>query len=293
YSDRKGGSPPIPDSLTDGATARTLRLTIWVALLLPALLFAIAAAFSYERAFTAASERATRSVRAVEEYVLRAIEINESALARTLEAAGDLSPADIRKGERTIHDRLVWITDSSSQIQHVALWSETGQVLAHSSEYPAAPEASMGDEASFEWLRSRPYETFIGWPDTTSRSSDAHALALGRARILSDGRFAGIATATIYAQSLTDFYDTLATTGEGIGFGLLRDDGRVLARWPAPSKPWPDIDNRSAMFPPMAASAPDGVLDVEATADRGRRLVAFQKVGNYPLYATCSVKHAN
>src|SRR5690606_40109750 len=47
------------------------------------------------------------------------------------------------------------------------------------------------------------------------------------------------------------------------------------------------------MFRPMAASTPDGVLDVEAPQERGRRLVAFQKVGSYPLYATCSVKHAN
>lgn len=293
YSDRRGGASPIPDALTDGATARTLRLTIWVALLLPALLFAIAATFSYDRAFSTASERAVRSVRAVEEYVLRAIEINESALERTLEVAGDLSPADIRKGERAIHDRLVWITDSSSQIQHVALWSETGQALVHSGEYPAAPEASMGDQASFEWLRGHPYETFIGWPDTTPSSSDSYALALGRARILSDGRFAGIATATIYPESLTDFYDTLAKTGEGIGFSLLRDDGRVLARWPSPSGPWIRLDNSSAMFPPMAGSVPDGVLDIEATPQRGRRLVAFQKVGGYPLYATCSVMHAN
>ncbi len=293
YSDRKGGSPPIPDSLTDGATARTLRLTIWVALLLPALLFAIAAAFSYERAFTAASERATRSVRAVEEYVLRAIEINESALARTLEAAGDLSPADIRKNERAIHDRLVWIADSSSQIQHVALWSETGQALAHSGEYPAPPDIGVGDEASFAWLRAHPGETFIGWPDGTSRATDAHALALGRARILADGRFAGIATATIYPESLTAFYDTLARSGEGIGFSLLREDGRVLARWPSPSGPWIRLDETNAMFSPMAGAVPGGVLDIEATAQEGRRLVAFQKVGDYPLYATCSVEHAS
>ncbi len=293
YSDRRGGGSPIPDSITDGATARTLRLTIWVALLLPALLFAIAAVFSYDRAFSAASERAVRSVRAVEEYVLRAIEINESALERTLEVAGDLSPADIRKDERAIHDRLVWITDSSSQIQHVALWSETGQALAHSGQYPADPQASMGDQASFEWLRAHPYETFIGWPDTTPRSSGIDALALGRARILSDGRFAGIATATIYPESLTDFYGTLAKAGEGIGFSLLRADGRVLARWPSPSGPSIRIDDRSAMFEPMSASRPDGVLDVQATPDRGRRHVAFQKVGQYPLYATCSVNHAN
>lgn len=293
FSERRGGVSPIPDALTDGATARTLRLTIWVALLLPALLFAIAAAFSYDRAFTLASERAVRSVRAVEEYVLRAIEINESALARTLEAAGDMSPADIRKNERAIHGRLVWIADSSSQIQHVALWSETGQALAHSGEYPAPPDVSMGDEASFEWLREHPEEIFIGWPDGTSRMTGTHALALGRARILADGRFAGIATATIYPESLTTFYGSLAKAGEGIGFSLLREDGRVLAQWPAPSGPWSRLDETNAMFAPMAGSVPDGVLDIDATAQEGRRLVAFQKVGQYPLYATCIVQHAS
>src|SRR5690606_14509703 len=112
-------------------------------------------------------------------------------------------------------------------------------------------------------------------------------------RILSDGRFAGIATATIYPESLTDFYGTLAKAGEGIGFNLLRDDGRVLARWPSPSGPWIRLDNSSRMFAPMAAAVPEGVLDIDATSDRGRRLVAFQKVGNYPLYATCSVTHAS
>jgi signal transduction histidine kinase len=293
YADRRGPPSSIPDALPDGATARTLRLTIWVALLLPALLFAIAAAFSYERAFTGASERAMRSVRAVEEYVLRAIEVNESALARTLEVAGDMSPADIRKNEKTIHSRLVWIADSSPQIQYVALWSETGQALAHSGEYPAPPEASMGDEASFEWLREHPGEIFIGWPDGNPRSFDSHALALGRARVLTDGRFAGIATATIYPESLTAFYDTLARAGEGIGFALLRDDGRVLARWPSPSGPWSRLDESHAMFPPMANAVPDGVLEVPPTAQEGRRLVAFQKVGAYPLYATCSVEHAS
>ncbi|MFA7503289.1 MAG: ATP-binding protein [Burkholderiaceae bacterium] len=293
FADRRGAAAPMADSLADGATTRTLRLTIWVALLLPALLFAIAAAFSYDRAFSAAGERAVRSVRAVEEYVMRAIEINESALVRTLEVAGDFSPAEIRKGERAIHDRLVWITGSSSQIQHVALWSETGQALAHSREFPADPEASMGDQSSFEWLRSHPDETFIGWPDSTPNTLDAYALALGRARILSDGRFAGIATATIYPESLTDFYGTLALPDEGIGFGLLRDDGRVLARWPAPSGPWTRISDGSAMFAPMSASRDSGVLDLQATPEHGRRLVAFQKVSGYPLYATCTVDHAS
>ncbi len=293
YSDRRGNGAPMADSLADGATTRTLRLTIWVALLLPALLFAIAAAFSYERAFSSASERAVRSVRAVEEYVLRAIEINESALARTLEVAADLSPAEIRKGERAIHDRLVWITGSSSQIQHVALWSQTGQALAHSREYPAAPEASVGDQSSFEWLRAHPYETFIGWPDGSAGMPDGQALALGRARILSDGRFAGIATATIYPESLTAFYGTLAVEGDGIGFSLLRDDGRVLARWPSPSGPSSRIDSSSGMAGPMAAAMVSGVLSVEASSQRGRRLVAFQKVGDYSLYATCSVDHAS
>ena len=289
FSDRRAMGAPVADSLADGATTRTLRLTIWVALLLPALLFAIAAAFSYERAFSGASERALRSVRAVEEYVLRAIEINESALTRTMEVAGDLSPAGIRKGERAIHDRLVWIAGSSSQIQHVALWSETGQVLAHSREYPAAPEASVGDQNSFEWLRAHPYETFIGWPDSSPQALDSPALSLGRARILSDGRFAGIATATIYPESLAAFYDTLAVEGDGIGFSLLRENGRVLARWPSPSRPWSRIDGSSAMIEPMAAGTTSGVLDVGATEHGGRRLVAFQKVGTYPLYATCSV----
>jgi signal transduction histidine kinase/CheY-like chemotaxis protein len=293
YADRRGVTAPMVDSLADGATARTLRLTIWVALLLPALLFAIAAAFSYDRAFSSASERAVRSVRAVQEYVQRAIEINESALARTLEVAGDLSPAEIRKRERAIHDRFVWITGSSSQIQHVALWSETGQVLVHSREYPAAPEASVADQTSFEWLRNHPHETFIGWPDKTPKLPDAYALALGRARVLSDGRFAGIATATIYPESLTDFYSTLAVPAEGVGFSLLRDDGRVLARWPSPSGPSSRIDDSSELFAPMAASSASGVLTLEATPSRGRQLVAFQKVGDYPLYATCSVEHSN
>ena len=293
YADRRSITAPVADSLADGATTRTLHLTIWAALLLPALLFAIAAAFSYERAFASASERAVRSVRAVEEYVLRAIEINESALARTLEVAGDLSPADIRKGERAIHDRLVWITGSSSQIQHVALWSETGQVLVHSREYPAAPEASVGDQSSFEWLRAHPNETFIGWPDSWAGIGGTQVLTLGRARILSGGRFAGIATTTIYPESLTDFYSTLAVEGDGIGFGLLRDDGRVLARWPSPSGPWTSISTGSALIAPMAAATPDGVMNIEATPERSARLVAFQKVGDYSLYATCVVEHAS
>lgn len=293
YSDAFTGTETVSDSLAESATIRALRLTIWAALLLPSLLFAVAAAFSYQSAFEQAAERASRSVRAVEEYILRAVEINESALARALDMVGDQSAAEIRSDEFQIHRRLAWISQASSQIEHLAIWGVDGRILAHSDQYPANPDATIGDPGSFEWLRARPHEILIGWSDAGLRAPLVNALTLGRARLLRDGRFAGIATAAVYPDALTDFYSTLARPDEGVGFSLVRADGRTLASWPRPASPASHIDESSALYAPISAGAVSGVLDLAATATSGRQLVTFQRIGSHRLYATCNVDHAS
>jgi signal transduction histidine kinase/CheY-like chemotaxis protein len=104
-------------------------------------------------------------------------------------------------------------------------------------------------------------------------------------RIGADSKFLGVVSVALRSEYFSRFYRELTNGDPSLALSLYRQDGSLLVRYP----PWP-----GGVQPPAAnafgAALRDkqlsGHVRVKSPVDGVERLVAFRRVGDYPLYVS-------
>lgn len=274
-----------------GNVLRRLRAVRLLALLLPVAVTCGLALLTYGDALDAATTRADRASRIAAEHALRLFDTNQMLLMRMQDMVARRSDAELRRDDAELSARLSQMAADLPQVQGLFINGADSRPIANSRVYPVAQGLDYSDR---EWYRvhstGRGPALFVS-DQLTSKITGEAFFDMSRRRTDAQGRFAGTVHVSLRPEFLTQFYARLGESEPGLRVTLLRDDGRLLARWPR-------ADGPAAIAPthPFVASMRSGVAEGRihgaSPLDGRERVGAFRRLDPYPLYALASIDRA-
>ena len=269
---------------------RWLRLAIVLAALLPLLFFAAAAYTDYQAAYRSAQTRSERAAQIAHEQASRVFEINEAIARQLLHTLGGAGDAAIREREASLHAQLRSVADGLAHIRTITVWNAEGRPLVSSRTYPAPAALDISDRAYFKYHRANRDGWYISGL-LTGRTTGVPFIDVSIRRELPDGSFAGVVSTTLSPDYFSEFYRTLESAEPGLSVALLREDGQLLARWPAPPDQVSRVQPDGGLMKSMNANKSGGTLDAPSSIDGHRRLASYRKLAAYPLFVVSGIDH--
>jgi signal transduction histidine kinase len=263
------------------ATRRVLLVVLVVSIVFPLACLAGYGYLDYQRRVADSDNMIDRLARVTEEQAVKVLDLNQQISARILELLDDRDEASIHAHEGELHQRLRVIGGDFPQVATIAIFGVDGKLLVNSRAYPA-PALSIGQRDDFISARAIRPEPYFSLPMYGPVSqTDVFNTTLGRSA--ADGRFLGAVTIALRSAYFANFYRELMGGDPSLALGLYRQDGQLLVRYPG----WPAGTSLTAHTPFTDALRDKelfGHVRMTSSVDGVERLLAFRRVGDYPLY---------
>ena len=253
---------------------------IAASVVLPILLFALAAWYSYDETLRKAETRVDRTVRILEEHALKVFESDRLVIDEVNLRLRFMDWA--REGERAdLHQMLAHIQDSLDQVSTVTVVDADGRMLASGRTYPANPDISFADRDWFKAVKAADSSSPYVSSSYRGRQSGATIFNLvGRIAAGPGKAFAGAIAVSADRAYFERFYKSIEPEIDHRVL-LIRDDGDILASEPA--GPLAALPSGSLLLRQMQ-TYPSGSYTHRSRLDGVARIFAYRKIGPYPVY---------
>jgi signal transduction histidine kinase/CheY-like chemotaxis protein len=277
---------PIDARAHRALTIRLLRISMVAALVLPTLLFSVASWISYRDTFALADERIERSLEVAQEQALKVLQSVSLSFVAVQNLLDGQSDAQIREHSAELRDRMKAIAGTLPEVQSISVLGADGQLLASTSE-TAAPD-NFAQEQYFRLQRDGFRGTYLGHlHEPQFGGGPFFPISLARR---SGGTFLGIIEISVLPSDFGRFYSRIVT-GPGLQYGLIRQDGTMLARYP-PSTSELNLDENSGFGRTIAANPEGGFYTVDSQVDHINRRFGVRRIPGYPLYISAGIETA-
>ena len=269
---------------------RLLIVLLVVAVVVPLLMFGLAANRQQRAAWADADERIARTLELVNEHALKVFETQQLVQDRIAEILGDRTDAQIRADERALHERLNAIVRQLPQVQGIWVVDRHGRPLVVGELYPAPTHLDLSDRAYFIAQRDADAGTYV---DEVRRGRALNVLFfnVSRRRVDANGAFAGVSAVSLYPPYFTAFYSR-AANDPSVGIMLFREDGAILAGAHGNGSEAERLSPHSHFHTSVRKSPEAGAYTAVSAHDGNERRVAYRRIGSYPVYASVSVETA-
>jgi signal transduction histidine kinase len=271
---------PMP-SRNFAATRRMLLIVLAVSIAFPLACLVGYGYFDYQRRIADANDMIDRLARVAEEQAVKVLDLNRQMASRVIELLGNSNDAQIRAREGELHERLQSIGGDFPQVASIGLLGANGELLASSVAYPA-PALTAGQRDDFLAARAMRPHPYFSMPMFGPLSKvDVFTTAIGRSG--ANGQFLGVVTVALRDEYFSRFYRELTNGDPSLALALYRQDGNLLVRYP----PWPPnarLSMHSAFMSALRDKQLFGHVRLKSSVDGIERLLAFRRVGDYPLY---------
>jgi two-component system NtrC family sensor kinase len=267
-----------------------LRLALVAAVALPVLLFGYAAVESYYSrvAFTERQIEQSRDI--ANEHALRVFEAIGRGISEINELISDMSDRQILANQDQLQARLKQIAAGSPQIKSFWVYGRNGRALINSLGLHT-PEVDFSDRDYFKVHVDRDIGTYIGEVLTPRPPyTGAPFFSVSRRRTLANGGFAGVIQASVLPTYFEQFFATIAQ-GRGSYFALVRNDGLVLARYPAPPASVQGAV-RTRLAEALRTHPERGAATVVSAVDGVERRLSYMRLAEFPLYVVAGFESA-
>ncbi|MFM0736073.1 response regulator [Paraburkholderia xenovorans] len=271
---------PMP-SRNFAVTRRMLLIVLAVSIAFPLACLLGYGYFDYQRRIADSNDMIDRLARVAEEQAVKVLDLNQQMASRVIELLGDQDEAQIRAREASEHDRLREIGGDFPQVASIYVLGPGGNLLVSSKVYPSPP-LSIGQREDFnsaKAMRPQPYFS-LSMFGPLSQTNVFNTL-IGRSG--ENGQFLGAVAVALKNEYFARFYRELTAGDPSLALGLYRQDASLLVRypaWPAGAKPRP----HSAFAAALRDKQLFGHIRLTSSVDGVDRLLAFRRVGDYPLY---------
>ncbi|CDY75388.1 FOG: PAS/PAC domain [Caballeronia glathei] len=272
---------PLP-SRNFAATRRVLLVVLVASILIPLVCLVAYAYYDFERRVAAADEMVERMTRVADEHALKVMDLNQQLETRIVDLLADNDDANIRSREDTLHRTLDEIGGGYPQVAAISLFGVDGDLLASSRYFPS-PHVSIAERDDFRSARAIAPITYFSQPlRGRVGQSDVFTTTMGRLSL--GGRFLGVVSIALKRDYFSNFYRELTGGDPALTIGLYRRDGGVLVRYPgapadaqaaAGNTPFTNAFRNNELY---------GRMRMTSTIDNVEKLLAFRRVGDYPLY---------
>ncbi|MFM0596201.1 hybrid sensor histidine kinase/response regulator [Paraburkholderia dilworthii] len=271
---------PMP-SRNFAATRRMLLIVLAVSIVFPLACLAGYGYFDYQRRIADSNDMIDRLARVTEEQAVKVMDLNQQMASRIIDLLGNQDDAQVRAHDAQLHDRLREIGGDFPQVSSIYLLGAKGDLLVSSLAYPA-PTLSNAQRDDFIAARAMRPQPYFSLP-IFGPVSRTHVFTTSTGRSGVDGQFLGEVSVALRNDYFLRFYRELTNGDSSLALGLYRQDGNLLVRypeWPPGSKP----TSQSAFTEALRDKQLFGHVRLHSTVDGVERLLAFRRVGDYPLY---------
>lgn len=310
---------PFPAAPSHDFTVRrrTLIALLLAAIVLPCIYVATMAWSDLRTREADATDTTLRTVRVAEEHALKVFDMNDALDARIVDGVEDLDDDGIRANEPQIHEKLDAIGGGYPQVAAVSIFGRDGELLA-SSRYSPPPAVSIATRDDFVGIRDGRVLDHVSRVMQGQVSGET-VFNTGIARHDAAGQFAGLVSVALRPGYFDKFYSELLGNDSPMALGLVRSDGAILAFEPPPKAGTLRAMGAASAAAPNAASAAGvagaavksgaaapaavtpgspfaaalahgkdaGVVRMHSALLGDNAIVAFRRVGAYPVYVAC------
>jgi signal transduction histidine kinase len=267
---------------TAPAATRLLRLLLIGSIVVPLAVLAGGGYLAWESTREGAEADLMRRVAIAEEHALKVLDTHQLVAARVNDLVGNLSDQAIRIEEQVLHAQIAQEIKNLPQVQTVLVIGRDGHPLVGATVYPVNRALDLSDRAHFQALREAADPYYVSVIEVGRLDNERHFF-LSRRKESEPGSFDGVITVTVSPKYFQDFYAKLVDGSRDFTAGLVRTDGVGLVRYPGPA----GGDHRDqSLLQAVAGHAQHGIFRAPSEVDGVDRLAAYDKIPNYPIYAT-------
>ena len=260
-----------------------LQVLVGLCLVLPLLVYGLVGLYRYQQIRLETEVRLDRALRIAQEHALKIFDTNELVLDRVLDALGSSDARTIQKREKALHDQLRGISWNKPQIQSISVVGPEGKLLASDRSYPAPAALTAANQANFQWHRVNRDGLYISQL-LTDNETDQNFFAMSRGRYAADGAFEGLVSISLALSYFETIHSDLVADEPGLAITMLREDGMIFSRWPLLADAQASLSPDSLVMSKISAGQTFGIANGVTLADGQERLLAFSKVGAYPVF---------
>ena len=265
---------------------RLLRVLLVGIIVVPVLLFSVASWLNYDAAFKQAQLRVTNATDAISQHTQRVLETAELILDQVGEHTDEMDWSQIGQSA-PLHQLLVAL-GNRAKVTAVGIVGPDGTVVA--SNLPAN-QVRLNPR---NWITvERPGD------EPLLISSVARSALTGKpdfllARYVSHSPHQGIDDLIFVSLELDDFVDYSQSVFDSGDFllDIARSDGTVLVRYPGQGLAGHILGPESRFRRAIAANPEAGSYDTVSALDGMRRLYAYRRIPEYPVYVTVGLTRA-
>jgi signal transduction histidine kinase/ActR/RegA family two-component response regulator len=218
------------------------------------------------------------------EQATKVLDTHVLVAARVNDLLDGLDDAAVREHKAALRDRIMAMIRRLPQVGAVIVTDSSGQVLVSASHLPVDADETFAGRVDFQALRDGDRPEVISAPVTDPLTGE-RAFSFARRRGELGTMFQGVILVVASPGYFTAFDRSLCNDSADCAAGLYRDDGALLARYPPPA---PAAAKSGMLLMAAVARDPAGGMVRGDTASGVWRLVAYRKLGAYPVYATVS-----
>lgn len=231
--------PPRHPTIATARPLPTWSLLILLAFtaMLPLALFAGIAWSERGHALAEAERSAVRTVWALHEHAAKVLQTHEIMLAEVTRRIEGRSWDDVERDRRLWAD-LSLMTADIGYATSIMLVDAQGLIRMTTAAFPVAEGMQIADQDSFRFHRDGGSGTYVGPARTSANGTRTISVSrrLPARPGQAAGEFGGIVRMVIPVAEFTNFWARFAPTIAHV-VPLVRSDGQVIARHPAPATP--------------------------------------------------------
>src|SRR5262245_1540073 len=251
------------------------------AIAVPLGLLAVAGWLNFRQVHAEAERNAMQSVRALSEHAQRTFRAHELLIEfvdrriegrtwRQLQASEDL------------HRHLAGLVAGTRDVASIFVLDPEGKAFISSRRFPM-PRIDASDRDYYRALREAAI-LHVSAP-SRSRIDGDRFFTFAKRRTSADGAFDGLIAVSVDPAYFEAFYATLRESAED-SIALIRADGTMLARDPPLAVDGYVLPPDSQFMKLLRERPESGVLTGASLADGIKRVYAYHRVGDYPVYAS-------
>jgi signal transduction histidine kinase/CheY-like chemotaxis protein len=260
-------------------TPRSTIALLAISLVLPFLLFGLAAWQNRGDVLREAETRVERTTRILHEHALKVFEMHQLMLNHINERLHSLdwaNPADVAD----LHRFLAQLTQDAKQVATITITDAQGNVRANSRVYPADPTVNLRDLDYFQALKAHAQVLPFISHSVVGRQSGQIVFNIAQRTWSADPAvFDGVVTISVKRAYFEQFYHEIEQEFDHLVI-LTRDDGSVLA-----SEPRNDMESLPANGPFRRAleNVSDAMVLTPSIINGTKRIFGYEKIGLYPV----------
>ena len=258
--------------------ARVAIPLLLVSLLLPAALLALASWKEYRDVFQDAETQVERTMRVLQEHAIKVFETQKLILER-VNGRMSFVGYDTDQKKNSANAFLTQLQKEYDQVATISVTDMEGRMIVSSRAHPSDASISFADRDWYLGLKNASAGTVYVSRSYVGRQSGQGIFNIARRFTPEEGGFSGIVVVSLDRAYFENFYRQV-DPGQSQNIALLREDGQILAR--SPLTAMQSLAADSPLMRLMRSSA--GPLLVVSAVDGTKRLAAFRRVGNYPIY---------